>query len=65
MDLARENGNGNDFGGGYNIKDHCTFHKCARFLEYSKGMEGTPEAVDIEEKKRIKKELAEQKRAQK
>lgn len=51
--------------GDYNIKDHCTFHKFARFLEYSKGMEGTPEAVDIEEKKRIKKELAEQKRAQK
>lgn len=51
--------------GGYNIKDHCTFHKFARFLEYSKGMEVTPEAVDIEEKKRIKKELAEQKRAQK
>ena len=28
-------------------------------------MEDTPEAVDIEEKKRRKKELAEQKRAQK
>ena len=49
----------------HNINNHCTVQIFERFLEKEKGMEDTPEAVDIDEKKRRKKELAEQKRAQK